>query len=71
MRDGGWASGFTALCLGQFLAHQTSLTFSVLIPILTSEWSLSNSQAGLILGVFQLGTLAAYVAVGFLLDRMR
>lgn len=71
MRDGGWASGFGALCLGQFLAHQTSLTFSVLIPILTSEWSLSNSQAGLILGVFQLGTLAAYVAVGFLLDRMR
>lgn len=71
MRDGGWASGFGALCLGQFLAHQTSLTFSILIPILTSEWSLSNSQAGLILGVFQLGTLAAYVAVGFLLDRMR
>lgn len=71
MRDGGWASGFTALCLGQFFAHQTSLTFSVLIPVLTSEWSLSNSQAGLILGVFQLGTLAAYVAVGFLLDRVR
>jgi MFS family permease len=66
-----WASGFAALCLGQFLTHQTSLTFSVLIPILTAEWRLSASQSGLILGGFQLGTLAAYVAVGFLLDRMR
>ncbi|MBI3998836.1 MAG: MFS transporter [Armatimonadetes bacterium] len=60
-----------ALCLGQFLAHQTGLSFSVLIPILTSEWGLSASQAGVILGGFQLGNLASYVAVGFLLDRMR
>lgn len=43
----------------------------MLIPVLTTEWSLSGSQAGLILGVFQLGTLAAYVVIGFLLDRMR
>ncbi len=35
------------------------------------EWSLSASQSGVILGGFQLGTLGAYVAVGFLLDRMR
>jgi MFS family permease len=53
------------------LAHQTSLTFSALIPILRSEWRLSAGQAGVILGVFQLGTLATYVGVGFLLDRMR
>jgi len=66
-----WARGFAALCLGQFLAHQTSLTFSALIPILRSEWRLSAGQAGVILGVFQLGTLATYVGVGFLLDRMR
>lgn len=66
-----WAPGFAALCLGQALAHQTSLTFSVLIPVLTTEWQLSASRAGLILGVFQLGTLVAYVAVGFLLDRVR
>ncbi len=63
--------GFAALCLGQFLGHQTALTFSVLIPILTSEWQLSASQAGAILGIFQLGTLGTYVVVGFLLDRMR
>jgi MFS family permease len=68
---GTWVPGFAALCLGQLLAHQTSLTFSVLIPILTSEWRISASQAGVILGVFQLGTLAAYVGVGFLLDRIR
>ncbi len=71
MRDRGWASGFTALCVGQCLAHQTSLTFSILIPILSSAWSLTSSQAGLILGVFQFGTLGAYAAVGFLLDRIR
>lgn len=71
MRRQTWAPGFIALCLGQFLAHQTSLTFSALIPVLTSEWKLTASQAGLILGVFQFGTLGAYVAVGFLLDRMR
>ncbi len=71
MHKESWVPGFAALCLGQFLAHQTSLTFSVLIPILTSEWRISASQAGLILGVFQLGTLVAYVGVGFLLDRIR
>jgi MFS family permease len=65
-----WTPGFAALCVGQFLAHQTALSFSALIPILTPEWHLSGSQAGLILGVFQLGTLCAYVAVGFLLDRI-
>lgn len=66
-----WTAGFVALCLGQFLAHQTSLIFSVLIPVLTSEWGISASQAGVILGAFQLGTLGAYVGVGFLLDRIR
>ncbi|MEK7219651.1 MAG: MFS transporter, partial [candidate division NC10 bacterium] len=39
--------------------------------IVSAEWQLSASQAGLILGAFQLGNLIAYVAVGFLLDRMR
>ena len=71
LRGVSWGSGFAALCAGQFLAHQTALSFSVLIPILTSEWGLSASQAGVILGGFQLGTLVAYVTVGFLLDRMR
>jgi MFS family permease len=66
-----WLSGFAALCVGQFLAHQTALTFSALIPILNQEWHLTASQAGLILGSFQFGQLAAYVLVGFLLDRMR
>lgn len=67
----GWTAGFVALCVGQFLSHQTGLAFSALIPILTPEWRLSAGQAGIILGAFQLGTLATYVAVGFLLDRMR
>lgn len=66
-----WVPSFTALCVGQFLAHQTGLAFSALIPIVGREWHLSASQAGFILGVFQLGQLAAYVCVGFLLDRMR
>jgi MFS family permease len=67
----GWTAGFVALCAGQFLSHQTGLAFSALIPILTPEWHLSAGQAGIILGAFQLGTLATYVAVGFLLDRVR
>lgn len=71
MPNTSWTRGFAALCLGQFLAHQTSLTFSALIPILRSEWRLSAGQAGVILGAFQLGTLATYVGVGFLLDRKR
>jgi MFS family permease len=70
IEKGFWLSGFSALCVGQFLAHQTALTFSALIPILSHEWHLTASQAGAILGVFQLGQLAAYVLVGFLLDRM-
>jgi MFS family permease len=65
------AAAFASLCLGQFLAHQTALTFSALIPILRDEWQLSASQAGLILGAFQLGNLGAYVVIGFLLDRVR
>jgi len=66
----GWPSGFAALCVGQFLAHQTALTFSALIPILSREWHLTAGQAGFILGIFQFGQLTAYVLVGFLLDRM-
>ncbi len=66
-----WLAGFTALCVGQFLAHQTALSFSALIPILRDEWHLSASQAGVVLGAFQLGQTGAYVAVGFLLDRLR
>ncbi len=62
--------GFAALCAGQFLAAQTGFIFAALIPIVGAEWDLSASQAGLILGAFQVGTLAAYVAVGFLLDRV-
>jgi len=69
--DRRWLAGFTALCVGQFLAHQTALSFSALIPILRDEWRLSASQTGLILGVFQFGQTGAYVAVGFLLDRLR
>ncbi len=67
---GEWLSGFAALCVGQFLAHQTALTFSALIPVLSQEWRLTAGQAGLILGVFQLGQLTAYVFVGLLLDRL-
>jgi predicted MFS family arabinose efflux permease len=67
----GWVPGFVALCAGQFLGHQTGLVFSALIPVLGDEWGLSAAQAGAILGGFQLGTLAAYVAIGFLLDRVR
>ena len=70
MTDRRWLAGFAALWVGQFLAHQTALSFSALIPIL-KEWRLSASQTGLILGVFQLGQTAAYVAVGFLFDRLR
>ena len=71
MNERNWLAGFAALCLGQFLAHQTALSFSALMPILGHEWHLTASRAGLILGGFQLGQLGAYVAVGFLLDRMR
>lgn len=70
MVEGAWFSGFAALCVGQFLAHQTALTFSALIPVLSHEWRLTAGQAGLILGVFQLGQLTAYVLVGLLLDRV-
>ena len=65
-----WVSGFMALCVGQFLANQTGLTFSALIPILRPEWHLTAGQSGLILGLFQLGQLVGYVLVGLLLDRM-
>ena len=64
-------SGFAVLCLGQFLGHQTGLTFSVLIPILSHDWRLSAGQAGAILGAFQFGQLIAYALVGFLLDQIR
>ncbi len=70
-RTGFRAAGFASLCIGQFLAHQTALSFSALIPVLRDEWRLSAGQAGLILGAFQLGNLGAYVAIGFLLDRVR
>jgi MFS family permease len=66
-----WLSGFAVLCLGQFLGHQTALTFSLLIPVFSHDWRLSGGQAGAILGAFQFGQLIAYALVGFLLDQMR
>lgn len=43
-------------------------SFSAVKPALAAEWGLDNTQAGLILGAFQFGYIAAAVGVGYLSD---
>jgi MFS family permease len=56
------------VCVAEFLAMSVWFSFSAIKPALAASWSLSNSQAGLILAAFQFGYIASVVGVGYLAD---
>ena len=58
------------LCLGQLTAGLTWYNYSAVLPLLQDEWSLTGTQAGIILSVFQAGYVIAVLVLGFLSDRV-
>jgi MFS family permease len=58
------------MCLAEVLSMTTSSTFPALIPIILPEWRLTNSEAGLISGMFFGGYMAAVPLLSSLTDRM-
>lgn len=57
-------------CLAEALSMTLFATFPALIPVLLPEWRLSNSEAGLISGVFFGGYMAAVPVLSSLTDRL-
>lgn len=57
------------LCLGQIGAMLIWYNFAAIIPILRTEWTISNDQAGALLSVFQLGYVIAVLFTGWLTDK--
>ncbi len=46
------------------------INYSAILPILRSEWGMSNTQAGIIFSVYQLGYIASGVLLSILSDRI-
>jgi MFS family permease len=59
-----------AMCLAQGLAMLTGSTFAALLPVFQTEWSLSNTEAGWISGVFFAGYVVAVPVLVSLTDRL-
>lgn len=58
------------LCLAETLSMTTFATFPALIPVILPAWHLTNSEAGLISGMFFGGYMAAVPVLSSLTDRM-
>jgi len=65
-RDTGW---LTLLCVSRASFALIFTAYSAAIPLLTPEWNLTASQAGLIQSAWHAGYLVSLVAVGLLSDR--
>ena len=67
-------SGTTAwlmlLCSCQIFIMLVFINYSAILPILKSEWTMNNTQAGLIFSVYQLGYIASGVILSALTDRV-
>lgn len=57
------------LCVCQVGAMLIWYNFAAIIPLLRSEWSLSNDQAGTLLSAFQFGYVVAVLFTGWLTDK--
>jgi MFS family permease len=58
------------MCLAEALSMTTFATYPALIPVILPAWGLSNSQAGLISGMFFGGYMAAVPVLTSLTDRI-
>ena len=49
------------LCTSQLFIMLVFINYSAILPILKAEWEMSNTQAGIIFSVYQLGYIASGV----------
>ena len=57
------------LCLAQLFIMLVFINYSAVLPLLKQEWGMSNTQAGTIFSVYQLGYIASGVVLSALTDR--
>ena len=65
MRDKSW---LYLLCLAEMGTMMVLLNYSAVLPIIKEEWSLSNTQAGLIYSAYQIGYILLAVILSTLTD---
>ncbi|HEV8440750.1 MAG TPA: MFS transporter [Methylomirabilota bacterium] len=65
--DRAWLAAVCAAELGTMLVFSN---FSALLPLLTREWNLSNTEAGLILAFYQVGYIGTVAILATLTDYM-
>ena len=64
--DGSW---LTWVCLSRASFTVIFTAYSAVMPLLTPEWGMSASQAGLIQSAWHAGYLVSLFTIGFLADR--
>lgn len=67
MSDRAW---LLAICLSELGTMLVFSSFSALLPILTVEWGLTNTEAGLILAFYQVGYIGVVAVLATLTDYM-
>lgn len=67
MSDRAW---LLAICLSELGTMLVFSSFSALLPILTVEWGLTNTEAGLILAFYQVGYIGVVAILATLTDYM-
>lgn len=58
------------LCASQIMIMLVFINYSAILPVLKEEWQMSNTQAGVIFSVYQLGYIASGVLLSTLSDRL-
>jgi MFS family permease len=58
------------MCVAETFSMTGFATYTTLIPVLAKAWGMSNSQAGLVSGVFYIGYMTAVPVLASLTDRM-
>jgi MFS family permease len=58
------------VCLCQLFIMLVFINYSAILPILRQEWGMSNTRAGMVFSVYQLGYIASGVILSILTDRM-
>lgn len=58
------------LCCCQLFIMLVFINYSAVLPILRHEWNMSNTQAGMIFSVYQIGYIASGVLLSSLTDRL-
>jgi MFS family permease len=58
------------MCICQLFIMLVFINYSAVLPLLRTEWGMSNTQSGMIFSVYQLGYIASGVILSTLTDRM-